>query len=48
MPPGVRASWEDCDVMTQAHLLAYDQLRSHDQMQVEASLAGAKITKGMS
>jgi len=27
-PPGVKDTWEDCDVFTKANLLAYGQIRS--------------------
>lgn len=42
-PPGVKDRWEDCDVMTQANLLAFSQTYEHDDFQEKAELAGATM-----
>lgn len=42
-PPGVPSSWDECGVVIQAHILAYDQIASHDELEQEAALAGAKL-----
>ncbi|MGN6545155.1 MAG: hypothetical protein ACTHK7_08915 [Aureliella sp.] len=34
--------WEDCDVETQARLIAFSQLSEHDEFELQAKLAGAK------
>jgi len=31
LPPHVRRSWSDNDVITQAHLIAYSQIRDHEE-----------------
>lgn len=41
-PPGVKDRWEDCDVQTQARLIAFDQLANHDDVEWQKKLAGAK------
>jgi len=41
----VQISFDDCDVMTQAAILAYDQHREFDEAQFDANLAGAKLAK---
>ena len=30
-PPGVKDKWDDCDVCTQSLLIAYNQVREHDE-----------------
>ena len=42
LPPGVEPRWEDCNTMTQAHLLAFDQLQSHDESEFQMKLVGAR------
>lgn len=41
-PPGVKDRWEDCDVQTQARLIAFDQLAGHDETELQVKLAGGK------
>jgi len=42
----VKLNWEDCGVHTQALILAYDQVRDHDEAEREAHLAGARMPRG--
>lgn len=30
-PPDVAASWDDCNVFAQAEVLAFDQIRQHEE-----------------
>jgi hypothetical protein len=30
-PPDVAASWDDCNVCAQAEILAFDQIREHEE-----------------
>lgn len=39
-PPGVKDSWDDCDVVTKANLLAFMQTYEHDEAETRAALAG--------
>ena len=41
----MKANWEDCGVHTQALILAYDQVRDHDEAEREAHLAGARMPR---
>lgn len=41
-PPGIQRSWEDCDLWTQALILAYDQIRSIEEAKEKIVLAGGK------
>ena len=43
LPPDVKSSWDECDVIAQAHLLAYEQLQSHDETEIQLKLAGARM-----
>jgi hypothetical protein len=43
LPPSVKPSWDDCGVETQAMLLAYSQLRDHEDMELSSSLAKAGV-----
>ena len=31
-PPGVLDKWDDCDVIAQAHLIAFSQLRDAEEV----------------
>jgi len=42
-PPDVKDTWEDCNVMVQAALLSYDQIRQIEDTKFQAALAGAKV-----
>lgn len=42
-PPDVGPAWDDCDVVTQAELLSYEQVRSIEEAEEKAALAGAKL-----
>jgi hypothetical protein len=42
-PPEVKESWDDCSVCTQALILAFDQVASHDEAEWESQLAGARM-----
>lgn len=42
-PPGVKSRWEDMTAEEQKLLIAYDQVASHDELQVQSQLAGAKF-----
>jgi len=41
-PPGVRENWESMGVWSQAKVLAYDQVRGHDEAQLRIALARAR------
>ena len=41
----MKPNWDDCGVHTQALVLAYDQVRDHDEAEREAQLAGARMPK---
>jgi hypothetical protein len=41
-PPGVPERWEDAGVMTQAAVLAFNQIVEHDELAQAAALVGAK------
>lgn len=43
-PPGTTVSWEDCNVMVQAALLSYDQIRQIEEAKWQAALAGARAS----
>lgn len=40
-PPEVKASWDECNVMTHAALLSYDQIRQIEDAKWQAAMAGA-------
>lgn len=42
-PPGVAASFDECDVLAQAKIVAYDQIRQNEDDKREAKLAGARV-----
>ena len=42
-PPGVKESWEDCGVLAQSMILAFDQIMTHDEDEREAHLVGARM-----
>jgi hypothetical protein len=42
-PPGVKETWDDCGVFTQAMILAFDQICSSDEKSWQTALAGAKM-----
>ena len=46
-PPGVKASWDECGLETQALIVAFDQTRSYDESEWEAQLAGARTPAGL-
>jgi len=39
-PPGVKAAWDDCDVITQARIIAFNQVREYDELEERKALAG--------
>ena len=39
----MKSDWNDCGVHTQALILAYDQVRDHDETEREAHVAGARM-----
>lgn len=41
-PPKCDAQWDECDVMTQAALLSYDQIRQIEEAKFQAALAGVR------
>jgi len=41
----VKPDWDDCGVHTQALILAYDQIRDHDEAEREAQLAGGRMPR---
>jgi hypothetical protein len=43
MPPNVMGCWDDCDIWTQALLIAYSQIRMHEEFDEKAALAGLKL-----
>ena len=44
-PPSVKASWDEMsdDVITQSLILAFNQIRTMEDQQFQATLAGAKF-----
>ncbi len=42
-PPNVSAAWDECNVMVQASLLAYDQIRQLEEVKEKAAFAGVKM-----
>jgi hypothetical protein len=42
----VKEAWEDCDVMTQARIIAFHQVREHDEAEETANLLGGGGKKG--
>lgn len=42
----MKDNWDDCGVHTQALILAYDQVRDHDESEQEAHLVGARMPRG--
>lgn len=42
-PPGVKDTWDECDVETQARLVAFHQLAENDDWDLQVKLAGAKV-----
>jgi hypothetical protein len=45
-PPGVKENFDDCDVITKADILAYEQIREHEEAEEMAAMAGVTATKG--
>ena len=45
-PPGVKPSWDECGVEAQALIVAFEQVRSYDEAEREAQLAGARMPFG--
>lgn len=44
IPPGVPGSpWDDYGVDIQSQVLAFDQVASHDEEEMAAAMAGAKL-----
>jgi hypothetical protein len=43
LPPAVKPAWDDCDVITQSELLAYDCVRISEDAEFQARLAGARV-----
>ena len=43
LPPGVKPTWDDCGVQTQAQIVAFDQTRAYDESEREARLLGARM-----
>jgi len=44
-PPGVQGSWDDCDVRTQALLLAFHQTYQHDRAKEMTALAKCGVMR---
>jgi len=32
-PPGIARSWDDCDIWAQARIIAYEQIREHEDLE---------------
>jgi hypothetical protein len=45
-PPGVPASWDDCGVVMQALILAFDQTASHEEAECAMQSIGARMPLG--
>jgi hypothetical protein len=45
MPPGTAPTWDDNDWWAQASLIAYEQVREHEDMEWQAQLASPKRTR---
>jgi hypothetical protein len=43
LPPQVAKSWDEMSVWAQAQVLAYNQVREHDDAKWEALMAGMKV-----
>jgi hypothetical protein len=43
LPPSVSPTWDKCDIMTQAMILSYDQVRQIEEVKEKAALAGVKF-----
>jgi hypothetical protein len=43
LPPSFARAWDDCDVEERAKLLAYEQIRQHEEDQRFAISLGAKV-----
>lgn len=42
-PPGVLPAYDDCDLYTQARIIAFGQIRELEDFEQQAALAGAKV-----
>jgi len=42
----VKPNWNDCGVHTQALILAYDQVRDHDEAERGPSRTGGSVRRG--
>lgn len=42
-PPEVKENWEDNNFQVQANLLAYNQIRDNEEIEILAASAGARI-----
>jgi hypothetical protein len=45
-PPGVPQHWDDCGVVAQALILAFDQTCSHEEDERAAQMVGARMPLG--
>lgn len=45
MPPGVKKSWDECDVWTQAKIIAFYQLLQYEEMEEKKAMLGKPINK---
>lgn len=47
-PPGVKDDWDECSVWTQAKILAYNQVRERDEMELLKAQTGGGKSSGES
>jgi hypothetical protein len=43
LPPGVRPTWDKCNVEAKADLLGYEHIRGHDENERDAALSAARM-----
>ena len=40
-PPDVAAAWDDCNVVAQAEIIAWDQVRQHEEHELRVAMLKA-------
>ncbi len=43
LPPTIERTWDGCNVMSQAMLLSYDQVRQIEESKMQAAMAGVRM-----